>query len=56
MAVTSALSPGVVQTELDAIFVQEYDYPVGPGIATAMTPEIFKQMRLENNAHIEEVL
>lgn len=56
MAVTSALSPAVVKTELDAIFVQQYDYPVGPGLATAETPEIFKQITLENSAHIEEVL
>lgn len=56
MAVTNALNPAVVKTELDAIFVQEYQYPVGPGIATAETPEIFKQTRLTNAAHIEEVL
>lgn len=56
MAVTNALNPAVVQTELDAVFFQEYEYPVGPGIATAETPEIFKQMRISNAAHIEEVL
>lgn len=56
MAVTSALSPAVVKTELDAVFVQEYGYPVGPGMATAETPEIFKQMTIDNGAHIEEVL
>lgn len=56
MAVTSALSPAVVKTELDAIFVQEYEYAVGPGLATAETPEIFKQMSIDNSAHIEEVL
>jgi len=56
MAVTSALSPAVVKTQLDAIFVQEYDYPVGPGMATAETPSIFKQYRIDNSAHIEQVL
>lgn len=56
MAITNALNPAVVKTELDAIFVQEYDYPVGPGMATAETPEIFKQMTIDNSAHIEEVL
>lgn len=56
MAVTSALSPDVVKTALDAVFVQEYEYPVGPGIATAVTPEVFKQITLSNSAHIEEVL
>ena len=56
MAVTSALSPDVVITKLDAVFVQEYTYPVGPGIATALTPQIFKQQTIFNAAHIEEVL
>ena len=56
MAVTNALNTAVVQTELDAIFVQEYEYPVGPGVATAESPEIFKQMPIDNAAHIEEVL
>jgi hypothetical protein len=56
MAVTNALNTAVVQTELDAIFVQEYEYPMGPGIATAETPEIFKQVGIDNSAHIEEVL
>ena len=56
MAITSALSPSVVKTELDAIFVQEYEYPVGPGIATALTPQIFKQESISNAAHIEAVL
>jgi len=56
MAITSALSPDVVKTALDDVFVQEYEYPVGPGIATAETPAIFKQMTIANAAHIEEVL
>lgn len=56
MAVTSSLSPDVVKTALDAVFVQTYEYPVYPGIATAVTPEIFKQVTLSNSAHIEEVL
>lgn len=56
MAVTNALNPQVVKTELDAIFVQEYEYPVGPGVATAETPEIFNQVTMDNSAHIEDVL
>lgn len=56
MAVTNALNSAVVKTELDSIFVQEYEYPVGPGMATAETPEIFKQITLTNSAHIEETL
>lgn len=56
MAITNALSPTVVRTELDDIFVQEYGYPVGPGIATAESSEIFKQVGIENSAHIEAVL
>lgn len=56
MAVTNALNPTVVKTELDAVFVQEYEYPAGPGIATAETPEIFKQVQVSNAAHIEAVL
>lgn len=56
MAVTEALNRLVVQTELDAIFVQEYEYPVYPGMATASTPEIFKQVSVDNAAHIEAVL
>lgn len=54
--ITDALNPLVVRTELDAIFVQEYEYPMGPGIATATTPEIFKQVGIDNSAHIEAVL
>lgn len=56
MAITNALNPTVVQTELDAIFVQEYMFPVAPGTATATTPEIFKQEGVDNSAHIEAVL
>mgnify|MGYP001615324912 CR=1 FL=1 len=56
MSVTNALNVGVVRTALDAIFVEEYEYPVGPGMATAETPEIFRQEPIENAAHIEEVL
>ena len=57
MAVTNALSPLAVITALDAVFVQEYEYPTGgPGTATAETPEIFKQVPVSNAAHIEAVL
>ena len=56
MAVNNALNPAVVQTELDAIFVQEYDQANRPGIATALSPMVFKQQSISNSAHIEEVL
>jgi hypothetical protein len=56
MSVTNSLNPLVVKTELDAIFVQEYMYPVGPGMATAVTPQIFKQEGIDNSAHIEAIL
>jgi len=56
MSVTNALNPTVVKTELDAIFVQEYSYPMAPSVATAETPEIFKQLTIGNAAHIEAVL
>lgn len=56
MSVTNALNPTVVRTELDAIFVQEFMFPVSPGTATATTPAIFKQVGIDNSAHIEAVL
>ncbi len=56
MAITNALNSLVVKTELDSIFVQEMEYPVGPGMATAQTAEIFHQMGVENSAHIEAIL
>lgn len=56
MAITNALNPLVVKTELDAIFIQEYEIAAGPGIATATSPMIFKQEGIDNAAHIEAIL
>ncbi len=56
MAISNALNPMVVRTELDAIFVQEFMFPVAPGTATATTPAIFKQVGIDNSAHIEAIL
>ena len=55
MAITNALNPLVVITALDDVFFQEYNYPVGPGMATAETPAVFKQDTMDNAAHIEAV-
>lgn len=53
MAITDALNPAVVRTELDSVFSQEYGRKdMGRGIATAETPELFRQMTMENAAHI----
>ncbi len=56
MAITNALNPLVVITALDAVFYQDYNYPVGPGMATAETPAIFKQATMDNAAWIEATL
>ena len=46
----------VVQTELDSVFYQNFDYDSGfPGIATANTAALFKPMQTEHAAYIEEV-
>lgn len=46
----------IVQTELDRVFYQEFEYDSGePGIATANTAAIFKPMNTEHAAYIEEV-
>lgn len=53
MAITDALNPAVVQTELDAVFYQEYGKKdAGRGIATAESTELFRQMTMENAAYI----
>lgn len=55
MPITNAINPAVVQTELDDVFFQVFQQRVAPGMATADTPEIFRQVTLDNSAHIEEV-
>lgn len=45
-----------MQTELDAVFYQEFQYDSGfPSIATARTAELFKPLQTEHRAYIEEV-
>lgn len=46
----------IVQTELDSVFYQNFEYDTTiPGMATAMTAEIFKPMQTTHAAYIEEV-
>jgi hypothetical protein len=46
----------IVQTELDSVFYQEFDYPnATPGRATAETGEIFKPLNTTHAAYIESV-
>ena len=46
----------IVQTELDSVFYQNFDYDSGfPGIATANTAALFKPLQTEHAAYIEEV-
>lgn len=54
--ITNQLNPLVVQTELDDLFAQRYNMPAGPMVATALSPEVFNQVPMENAAHIEAVL
>ena len=53
---TEAQNFAIVQTELDSVFYQEFDYEnAGPGLATANTEAIFKQTTIDRAAYIEEV-
>ena len=52
---TEAQNFAIVQTELDSVFYQNFDYGSFPGQATASTGEIFKSMATEHAAYIEEV-
>jgi hypothetical protein len=52
---TSAQNFAVVQTELDSVFYQNFDYGSFPGQATAGTGEIFKPVQTDMAAHIEEI-
>lgn len=46
----------VVQTELDDVFYQAFTYDAGtPGIATATTGALFKQMNIDRAAYIGEI-
>lgn len=53
---TEAQNFAIVQTELDTVFFQEFDYDATtPGIATARTAAIFKPLTTDHAAYIGEV-
>ncbi len=53
---SEALNFAVVQTELDDVFYQNFDYDTNyPGIATARTAELFKPLATTHAAYIEEI-
>lgn len=54
-SLNSSLNPNVVKTALDDVFYQEFEVGMGPGLATAETPEIFKQDSADSSAVIMEV-
>lgn len=52
---TEAQNFAIVQTELDTVFFQEFDYDTNfPSIATARTAELFKPVETTHAAYIEE--
>ena len=52
---TEAQNFAIVQTELDSVFYQEFEYDGGtPNIATANTAALFKPMETTHGAYIEE--
>lgn len=53
---TEAQNFAIVQTELDSVFYQNFQYDATyPGIATARTAELFKPLQTTHAAYIEEV-
>jgi hypothetical protein len=53
---TEAQNFAIVQTELDSVFYQNFDYEnSAPGLATARTGEIFKVLNTTHAAYIEEI-
>lgn len=53
---TEAQNFSIVQTELDSVFFQNFDYDSGfPGIATANTADLFKPLSTEHAAYIESI-
>ncbi len=53
---TESQNFAIVQTELDRVFFQEFQYDASfPGIATANTGELFKPLQTEHAAYIQEV-
>lgn len=53
---TEAQNFAIVQTELDEVFYQNFEYDASyPSIATANTSALFKPMNIDRRAYIEEV-
>ncbi len=53
---TEAQNFAVVQTQLDDVFYQSFEYDaMTPEIATAMTPALFKQSATTHAAYIEQI-
>lgn len=53
---TEAQNFAIVQTELDTVFYQNFDYDTSyPSIATANTAAVFKPMQTDHAAYIEEI-
>jgi phage major head subunit gpT-like protein len=53
---TEAQNFAIVQTELDSVFYQNFDYDTNyPSIATARTAELFKPLQTNHAAYIEEI-
>lgn len=53
---TEAQNFAIVQTELDTVFFQNFQYDgSNPGIATAQTSEIFKPVTTDHAAYIGEI-
>lgn len=51
----SAQQLAVVQTELDGVFYQRFNQSEQPGLATALTAEIFKVINVDHVNYIQEV-
>jgi hypothetical protein len=51
---SSALSPSVVQTELDGVFYQKFEEQMAPGYASATTPSVFVQETMDKASFISE--
>jgi 5'(3')-deoxyribonucleotidase len=53
---TEAQNFAIVQTELDTVFFQQFEYEgSNPGIATAQTGAIFKPVTTDHAAYIGEI-
>lgn len=53
---TEAQNFSIVQTELDSVFFQQFDYnETAPGIARATTGEIFRPIETTHAAYIQSI-